>query len=92
VVEAAVTAITPQFHGLDPWLPNIEIIECSLEGRSTDLHNECTLDEVAITCVPALELMCRFKDDVRQVRFDLAFMGVQQLEFSQDDRAATPAG
>lgn len=80
----------PRFLGLEPWSPNIEIVECVAEGRTFDLHNECTLQDAVITCAPKLELWLHLAEDASDLRIELGFLGVQQLRFQQDDRASEP--
>ena len=90
MVAPAMSDQMPQFHGLEPWPPNVEVVECVVPGRTYDLHNNCTLEESAITCAPTLELWLRFIEDGSGRRLALGFIGVEQLTFQQDDRATAP--
>lgn len=78
----------PEFRGLAPWPSNIEVVECVVGARAFDLHNQCTLMDVVTTCTPEVELRFRFVEDDTGQRFEVRFIGVEELAFGQDDRAS----
>src|SRR5512142_1305482 len=91
MVASAMSGLTPQFVGLAPWPPGVEVVECVTPQRRYDLHNSCTIHETAVTCGPRLELWIRLVEDATGEMLGLGFVGVQGLTFRQDDRASAPA-
>ncbi len=80
--------IEPVFSGLTPWPANIEVTECMVEGRLLDLHNSCTVIEIALPCTPAHPLVLRLLEDASNDRWELVFGEITDLTVTSEGPAA----